>query len=357
MEVLTWVGFSQSLFSVLIFMFIKKDDSLANRLLAVWLFIIGFEYLTTGIDIHFGKIHLTNPFLIFNPLLYFYSKSLINPGLKLKWWQLWHVLPWLLVKIGAYVFDVELNQVDFFRIDSSTWFKMAMASASIISFFGYTIPSLINVHKHRINLINEFSTIDRKITLGWLLFVIIFYMIFIIVAYLLGIINILTQISTHAQLVSFAFILAMVYAFSFYGLLQGQIYPVAETVNSDSYKNPRLSLAEKNEIKTGVEEYFKSQKPYLDCNLTIVNVSDKMNISRHALTEVLNTAIGMNFYRFVNTYRVDEVKQKLADTEYSLYSIDAIGFECGFNSKSTFYAVFKKTTGMTPSQYRSSLKK
>ncbi len=120
MEILLWIGFSQSLFSAILFLFVKKDDSLANKILTTWLFIIAFEFLTTGIDISMGKNHLTNPFLIFNPLIYFYSKSLINPGLKLRWWQLWHIIPYLFVKIGAYISDIQFTPEEFFTIDAST---------------------------------------------------------------------------------------------------------------------------------------------------------------------------------------------------------------------------------------------
>ena len=357
METLLWIGFSQSLFSTILFLFVKKDNSLANKILTAWLFIIAFEFLTTGIDISMGKNHLTNPFLIFNPLIYFYSKSLINPGLKLRWWQLWHIIPYLFVKIGAYISDIQFAPEEFFTIDASTWFKITMSLISVVSFIAYSIPSIINVHRHRINLKNEFSTIDSKITLGWLLFVIIFYMSFMTIAYLLGVINIIAHIATCSQLVTFSFLLTLVYIFSFYGLLQKQIYPKDEIDNSDKYKNPRLLESERQDIREKLENYFNKEKPYLDSELTINNVSDHLELPRHSLTEVLNIEIGKNFYQFVNEYRVGEVKTKLSNPKYAHFSIDAIGYECGFNSKSSFYAVFKNTTALTPTQYRSSLKK
>jgi AraC-like DNA-binding protein len=355
MIVLLWIGAAQSIFSAIIFLLLKKDNSLANRILTAWMFIIAFEYLTTGIDFTTGINHLTNPFLIFNPLIYFYSKALTDPRYKLKWYQLWHVLPYLFVKTGSYIWGVEFAPEEFFRIDHSTWFKITVSIMSVISFIGYTIPSLVNVHRYRINLKNELSTIDSRITLGWLLVVIVFYMSFVIIAYALGIINIVTQIATYSQMVSFAFLLVLVYIFSFYGLLQGQLYGQPEPEN-EPYKNPRLTPAERQKIRKLLEDYFDTEKPYLNSELTINNVSDKLKLSRHALTEVLNSEIGLNFYRFVNSYRVKEVQKRLADPEYTNYSIDAIGFDCGFNSKSSFYSVFKKATGMTPAQYKKSLK-
>jgi AraC-like DNA-binding protein len=80
-------------------------------------------------------------------------------------------------------------------------------------------------------------------------------------------------------------------------------------------------------------------------------MSEKLNIPKHHLTEVLNNTLGKNFFQFVNEYRVAAVKKQL-DKPNNLYSIEAIGYECGFNSKSTFFSVFKTLTGQTPKNYR-----
>ncbi len=358
MEVLVWVGFSQSLFSGFIMAFVKKDQSTSNRLLTAWFFISALEFLRVGIDSPGAGIHLSNPFLIFNPLIYFYSKSLIKPGIKLKLYQLIHVLPYLLLTIGAYVLDIRFRNIHFFSIDSSTWFKIVFGITSVISFVGYSIPSLINIHRYRINLKNEYSTLDRQITLGWLLFVIIYYMIFMITAYTLGIIHVITHEYMYSILVTFSLLMTLIYIFSFYGLLQERIYPlvsVEEELKPENYKNPRLEEEEKQKIKKELESYFVKNKPYFDSRLTITMVSQKLGMPRHKLTEVLNTEIGKNFYRFVNEYRVEEIKSMLSNPAYNHYSIEAIGYECGFNSKSAFFSVFKNLTGMTPAQYKRKL--
>lgn len=356
MEILIWIGFAQSLFSAILFLLVKKEKSLSNQILAGWLFIFAFEFCTTAIGLTKGSFHLTNPFLIFNPLLYFYSKSLINPGLKLKWRQLWHILPYLFIKFGAYLNATQLEYDDFFIINRETWFNFTFGILSVFSFIGYSTASLAMVHRYRLNLKNEFSTINRKVTLGWLLFVIIFYMTFMALAYVLGFIKYTSSIETFAVIVTYSFILGLVYVFSFYGLLQQQLYGQIVEENSKQYKNPRLSGVVIQEKIRKLERYFQENKPYLDSDFNIYRLSEQLNLSRHDLTEVINTGIGKNFYQFVNEYRVEEVKQKLKNPKYNNYSIDAIGFECGFNSKSTFYEVFKKYTGQTPSQYKLSLK-
>lgn len=356
MEILLWIGFSQSLFSAILFLLVKKEKSLSNHFLAAWLFIFAFEFLTTAIGLTRGSFHLTNPFLIFNPLLYFYSKSLINPGLRLKWYQLWHILPYLFIKFGAYMNATQLEYSNFFTINSETWFNFVFGILSVFSFIGYSTASLMMVHRYRLNLKNEFSTINRKVTLGWLLFVIIFYMTFMGLAYVLGLIKYISRIETFAVIVTYSFILGLVYVFSFYGLLQQQLYTQTVEAGSKQYKNPRLTGNTIQEEIKKLSAFFNEEKPYLDSEFTIYKLSESLNLARHELTEVLNTGIGKNFYQFVNEYRVEEVKQKLKNPKYDKYSIDAIGFECGFNSKSTFYEVFKKYTGFSPAQYKSSLK-
>ena len=358
MEVLTWVGFSQSLFSGFILSFVKKDQSISNRLLAAWFFISALEFLLAGLDTRTGSIYLSNPFLIFNPLIYFYSKSLIKHNLKLRWYHTFHILPYLLLTVGAYSLNIRFTNIHFFSIDSSTWFKVIFGLTSVFSFIAYSVPTVINIHRYRINLKNEYSTLDRQITLGWLLFVIIYYMVFMITAYTLGLVHIITHEVTYSILVTFSFLLTLIYIFSFYGLLQGRIYPVIENEEErkqEIYKNPRLEPEEKRKIREALETFFQQEKPYLDSRLTITMVSASLGVARHKLTEVLNTDIGKNFYRFVNEYRVEEVKGMLSNPAYNHYSIEAIGYECGFNSKSAFFSVFKDMTGMTPAQFKKTL--
>jgi len=59
-----------------------------------------------------------------------------------------------------------------------------------------------------------------------------------------------------------------------------------------------------------------------------------------------------NFYTFINEYRVEEVKKRLVDHQYDHLTFLAIAYECGFNSKSSFNFIFKKSTGMTPSEFK-----
>jgi len=68
---------------------------------------------------------------------------------------------------------------------------------------------------------------------------------------------------------------------------------------------------------------------------------------------VINTRLQQNFFDFINHYRIEKVKKDLADPQKKNLKVLAIAFDAGFNSKSSFNAIFKRHTNLTPSEYRS----
>lgn len=91
---------------------------------------------------------------------------------------------------------------------------------------------------------------------------------------------------------------------------------------------------------------------YKNMNLTLKDLAKEINVYPHYLTQTLNTVMGHNFYDFVNYYRVEEAKCQLLKLENENLTILAIGYESGFNSKSSFNRIFKMKTGMSPSAYK-----
>jgi AraC-like DNA-binding protein len=83
----------------------------------------------------------------------------------------------------------------------------------------------------------------------------------------------------------------------------------------------------------------------------------KTGIPRHHITEVLNEKYGRNFFSFVNEYRIREALSRMNDPKYQHYTLLAIAYDAGFNSKSTFNSFFKAYTGKTPSAYRKEMSK
>ena len=107
-------------------------------------------------------------------------------------------------------------------------------------------------------------------------------------------------------------------------------------------------------IKT-ITAYFETEKPFLDPELNLITLSRKLHLSRAELSEAINTGLGKNFNDFVNGYRVDAVKQMLAEGKQEQLSLLGIALECGFNSKATFNRVFKKLAHISPTEYLKTL--
>lgn len=98
---------------------------------------------------------------------------------------------------------------------------------------------------------------------------------------------------------------------------------------------------------------MRSEKPYLDPELKLVGLSDRLNIPSNHLSQVINEQLNLSFFDFINKYRVDEAKDILKDRS-SNDTLLKIAFDVGFNNKVSFNNYFKKLTGITPSQFRNS---
>jgi AraC-like DNA-binding protein len=97
---------------------------------------------------------------------------------------------------------------------------------------------------------------------------------------------------------------------------------------------------------------MNSVKPYLEPELTLMELAAKLSVTPHNLSQVFNCEIKKSFFDFVNEYRVGEAKKLLSSPQYSHYSILGIALDAGFNSKSAFYTAFGKHVGTTPSEFR-----
>ena len=100
-------------------------------------------------------------------------------------------------------------------------------------------------------------------------------------------------------------------------------------------------------LKYGVQE----KELYKNSNLKLSDLAETLKLSSHHLSQLLNDNEGKNFARYVNEFRIVEAQRMI--TSNSKLTLEAIGYECGFNSKSTFFTTFKAITGKTPSEYKS----
>lgn len=120
--------------------------------------------------------------------------------------------------------------------------------------------------------------------------------------------------------------------------------------NAIKYANKSIASEEAQVIEKSLKELLEIKEWYKNPNLKLANVAKELNITQHQLSQFLNDNLNKSFNLFINEYRIEASKEFLKTD--NKYTAEAIGYQCGFNSKSTFFTTFKKITGFTPSQFR-----
>lgn len=223
----------------------------------------------------------------------------------------------------------------------------------------YTLLSYIRIRKHERD-IEFFSSHKESIDLRWIKYIIFS---FIASALLIMGYNMFSGAETLNIYINIYFLI-VVYFVAFYSIRQKEIYPkglnIEETIQGNAFlahtdtvgRVKLMDDAELNEIKARLLALMEEKQPYLDSQLNLFKLADELNISSHQLSYVLNEGFGENFFYFTNKYRVSKAQALLKNPLHDPLSMLAIGYEAGFNSKTSFNTTFKKMTSHTPSEYR-----
>ena len=102
-------------------------------------------------------------------------------------------------------------------------------------------------------------------------------------------------------------------------------------------------------IASKLKRAMSEHQLHLDANLSLWALSKQVGVSDNYVSQVLNEEIGQNFFDFVNGYRVQAAQARLISSDETILNI---AYDTGFNSRSSFYTAFKKTTGQTPTAFR-----
>ncbi|KAA4626996.1 helix-turn-helix domain-containing protein [Bacteroides ovatus] len=126
-----------------------------------------------------------------------------------------------------------------------------------------------------------------------------------------------------------------------------------ELLNAAAYrpKTPRASQEKLDRLYEQLIDYFETEKPYLNKQLKSADIAVALSCSISSLSECLSFKLNTNFSDFVAHYRVEAFVQKQKQEDISLYTLMSIAESCGFNSKSSFFRLFKKQMGCTPLEY------
>jgi AraC-like DNA-binding protein len=247
----------------------------------------------------------------------------------------------------------------FFKPDKLISLRIIYGTSFFLSITVYSVLAFIEIKRHQENLKNLVSYTSGVITLNWLKIISISFYVAYFIFFILGGLNMIGNfIPFDPYFIIFFFIAIFSFAYSFYGIKQPEIFGNSGNANGD-YKKETERYSKSGLRDSQAEDYLKrlitfveNNKPYLERDLTIHELSISTGIPRHHITQVLNEKHRRNFFTFINEYRVKEVIERFSDPRYNNYTILAIAFDAGFNSKTTFNSIFKNQTGLTPSQYR-----
>lgn len=121
---------------------------------------------------------------------------------------------------------------------------------------------------------------------------------------------------------------------------------------------PRKTLLANDDLgklKTRLQKLMQTEKPFLNSQLSLADLSKKLGVNSTILSHVVNQGFGKNFNDFINEYRVREIVGKLKEENSHDPTLLGVAFDCGFNSKATFNRAFKKVTGSTPKEFQNNL--
>ncbi|SHL85266.1 helix-turn-helix domain-containing protein [Flavobacterium chilense] len=146
--------------------------------------------------------------------------------------------------------------------------------------------------------------------------------------------------------VVFSFILYLIISILLYRKKTDDLF----LLNGTKYSGKKIESAEAVLIAEKLEKSMNEKSLYKNPNLNLLDLSREINISSHQLSQFLNNNLGKNFTSFVNEFRINEACKIIASNDK--LTLESVGYDVGFNSKSTFFAAFKKHTGTTPLNYQ-----
>jgi AraC-type DNA-binding domain-containing proteins len=360
------VAISVGIFLSLILFFSWKGNAKANKYLAFLIFsfsvlqIWDFLIQTHMIFKFPYMIKVVNPLLfVLGPLVFFYVKALTSIDWTFKRMHLVHFIP-VVVSYILFIPVYILNTQEKVRLITEAFLNgrfiisPVFYALAVIHILAYLVLSIRKLLAHTITIKNNYSFIER-LSLTWLRNMLIIF----IVLWFAFAIRVLFR-SVWVWDISAFLSLLTVYIIGYFGYNQPVIFKKITNENlSDvnregkrKYATSPLTDRESAGYVKKLQTLMDSEKLYLQNDLKLSDVSEKMNLPVYYVSQVINEKLDKNFYDFINEYRVEEVKKRLMKKEYDHFTILAAGFDSGFNSKTAFYTAFKRITGVTPLEFK-----
>lgn len=359
LAILNLLGAAQGLLLALALLTAKGPTNTANRLLAgltvtISIIVSGAVLLTSDYVFlypHLSRVH--HPFVFLaGPLLYLYIRQLTsaNKGLERK--DILHFIPFAfcLIYLLPYYFrsgsaKLQILGSEYFQESSQQWYYLRSA-LFITQFLVYLVLIVLAIVRYSKAVREHKPQADRAV-----LFEVRFFVIASIVLWVAAILRYVLDRGGNLLVPLGASIL--IYAMGYLKMRRADAPPVAEEeVVGKKYEKSTLTPDRAERYLKRLLQCMEAEKPYIDGELTLQKLAEKISVPANHLSQVVNENVGQSFSEFVNSYRIEEAKRKLLDPACKHLSVLGIAEEVGFNSKSSFNAVFKKHTNTTPSEFR-----
>ena len=301
--------------------------------------------------------------LLLGPIVYFYTKSLLDEGFKLTRKERIHFVPAILYLLYSFIIFIAdffiLDEIYFYSDgqdkDFDLWYQILGFGSMLI----YFLLSLQYYNRYKTKIFNELSYAN-EVVYRWVQHFLIALLMVLLLRILFFIIN--PEWGQFGRKFWYYLCFSMVF---YYISIQGFAQYIQLANQPRFFRKEKEENEEiiKPEVQTsGLKEdpeklhlwkkqlfdLVQNRKLYLNPRLTLSDMAKEMSLNTKQVSQVVNQGFDMNFNDFVNHHRTMALIEKLKAAEHQEKTLLALAYECGFNSKSTFNRAFKKETGKTP---------
>ena len=389
MNWLTWLanmGAAQGIILALAIVTVPYGNRRANRVLAAFLLaeslrLLSLSYYYSGLRLLPGvPIYMLHHLsLTFGPLLYLYVHALVDKSFVFKANYLWHLTPLLVAVIlsmpGLIIGDVFFGQYNTYNeLPVELKSKISLVTLPVyISLGVYSTLALRHIQRHQVRIRSEFSNLE-SISLRWLNWLLGLCVVSAIAAGTLELLQGLQLIALGPRVATSTLSsVAIIYYIGLMGLRQPRIFdldsqsvipleveegsaqPATTEKDGGKYQKSGLREEEVRRLWEKLTSLMQEEKPYVETGLKLGDLAHKVGSRPDYLSQVINTMSQMNFYEFVNKFRVDEACRLLEADVEGRHNIADIAQDAGFSSINIFNRHFKRLQNTTPSAYRKNL--
>ncbi|WP_184177199.1 helix-turn-helix domain-containing protein [Rhabdobacter roseus] len=286
--------------------------------------------------------------LLFGPFLFWYVKFQTSDTRFTKD-ELWHLVPYILISLSyvSYFFKPFEQRVNSLLASNEGFLfrnlvRTTYIYISIPLYFGWCA---LKIFRFQRSLKDNFSNSD-KIHFNWMLF---------LMAGILVIWSVVI-ITKNEELITKAIAIFLI-LLGYFGITQVDVFskrtPQSALVEEvkPKYVNSGLDNLEIDRLHQALIRLLQTEKPYLNPELTLQHLASMIDAQVHHLSQVINEKEQKNFYDLINGWRIEEFLKEVKSEKNKKYTLLAIAYDCGFNSKASFNRNFKKYTGKTPTEY------